>query len=167
MPKCERATLFFLSGFLWLIAGFNLLPLGLRLLVGTLDPEGSASSPLLDWLRPYFSQPEQAVQALILFSLFIGFLKGRMILGKTVAREVTRINTLPSPAPLSHLYGKKTVILILLMMGLGFSMRWMSIPPDIRGVIDVAVGAALINGAVLYFKQAWLVRSKNQTPVQL
>ena len=37
-------------------------------------------------------------------------------------------------------------------MLMGMSLRWVSIPYDIKGVIDVAVGSALANGSAFYFR---------------
>jgi len=37
-------------------------------------------------------------------------------------------------------------------MGLGMGIRYFGVPVDVRGLIDVAVGSALINGAMLYFR---------------
>lgn len=158
MIQCRHATLFFISGLIWLAVGCNLLPLGLRLLLGTLDPGTTASTPLVDAMSSWFSQPEYPVQLLVLIGLFIGFLKGRTVLAKAVNREIARISVLPSPAALTDLYSRKAFILLALMICLGMSMKWFQLSPDIRGVIDVAVGAALINGAMLYFRNALLAR---------
>jgi hypothetical protein len=40
------------------------------------------------------------------------------------------------------------------MMALGLVFRFLPIPIDLRGLIDVAIGSALINGAMLYFRAA-------------
>jgi hypothetical protein len=40
------------------------------------------------------------------------------------------------------------------MILLGLSMRFMPILIDVRGVIDVAIGFALLNGSMLYFRLA-------------
>jgi hypothetical protein len=155
---CRHSTLYFLSGLVWLAAGCNLLPLGLRLLLGTLDPAATAPTPLLQPFIQWMASPQQAVQLLIILGLFIGFLKGRTVLAKAVHREITRISQLPSPASITHLYGKKALVVLAIMVLLGMSMKWLALPSDIRGFIDVAVGAALINGAVIYFRQAFVAR---------
>lgn len=161
MIRCRHTTLFFLSGLVWLAAGCNLLPLGLRLLLGTLDPGAIGSTPLLDALASWINNPQHAVQLLILLGLLIGFLKGRTVLAKAVNREIARISALPSPAPITDLYGKKALIVLAIMVLLGMSMKWLQIPLDIRGTIDVAIGAALINGAVLYFRHALMTRRRD------
>lgn len=163
MIQCRHATLFFISGLVWLAVGCNLLPLGLRLLLGTLDPGATASTPLLDAMASWFSQPEHPVQLLILIGLFLGFLKGRTVLAKAVNREIGRINALPEKTTLADLYSRKALILLAIMVCLGMSMKWIQLSPDIRGLVDVAVGAALINGAMLYFRQALLARHSTVT----
>lgn len=158
MLKCAHSVLLFLSGLVWLVVGCNLLPLGLRLLLGTLDPSAQSWTPLLDSLAHLIQQPEQAVQLIVLAGLLLGFLKGRTVMAKAVAREVARIRALPNPAPITCLYGIKAVIVLAIMGLLGMSMKWFQVPPDVRGGIDIAIGAALINGAVIYFKQGLLAR---------
>jgi hypothetical protein len=38
------------------------------------------------------------------------------------------------------------------MVLLGLVIRFLPIPIDARGLVDVAIGSALINGAMLYFR---------------
>jgi hypothetical protein len=40
------------------------------------------------------------------------------------------------------------------MMMLGMIFRYLPIPIDVRGFIDLAIGSALMNGAMLYFRAA-------------
>ncbi len=42
------------------------------------------------------------------------------------------------------------------MFFLGFLVRFTTL--DIRGGVDVIIGFALINGAILYFRQSWALR---------
>jgi hypothetical protein len=54
---------------------------------------------------------------------------------------------------MTQAYDQKYWILLCLMMMLGMMFRFLPIAVDIRGGIDVAIGSALINGAMLYFRQ--------------
>jgi hypothetical protein len=86
----------------------------------------------------------------------IGFAKGRLVLSKTVDRVVKRIRSLQVPIRASQIYARSYWILIGSMVALGFAMRFLPIPLDARGLIDVAIGSALVNGAMLYFRAARL-----------
>lgn len=85
-------------------------------------------------------------------SLFIGFIKGRFVLRRTVLRVSSRILSLPLPIRIKDVYSLSYVCLIGSMMGLGVVFRFVPLPLDVKGMIDVAVGAALIQGALFYFR---------------
>lgn len=157
MFKVSHATLIFLSGFVWLTVGCFLLPLGLNFIVDALLVENANQSyPVLKFLSPYVGGLDTAALLWISFSLMIGFIKGRRVFSKSVNRSVNRILSLPNPSSLSKMYTPAYYILLGSMVLLGVLVRFA--PLDIRGGVDVAVGSALINGAVLYFRQAWLAR---------
>ena len=119
-----------ISGLIWAAAGIMLLYKGLKILSDFPD-KGAASW----WIAA---------------GLFIGFIKGRFVLAKTVQRISKRILSLPAPIQFADAYPKSYWILICSMMALGIAMR---LVPDVwHGFIDVAVGSALINGAMLYFR---------------
>jgi hypothetical protein len=79
-----------------------------------------------------------------------------MVLSKSVMRMVGHVRALPTPAPLWKIYPSKFYLLIALMMSFGFLLRFIGVPEDIRGVVILAVGTALVNGAMQYFRQAFL-----------
>lgn len=158
MFKVSHATLIFLSGFVWLAVGCFLLPLGLNFVVDALLKENANQSlPILNFLTPYAGSRDGAALIWIAITLFIGFLKGRRVFAKSVKRSVERILSLPNPASLSKIYTPSYYLLLGSMVLLGVVVRFTTL--DIRGGVDIAVGAALINGAVLYFRQAWMARS--------
>ena len=157
MFKVSHSTLIFLSGFVWLAVGCFLLPLGLNFVVEALLKENAnLSHPVLNFLAPYVGGIDSAAIVWIALALFIGFLKGRKVFAKSVNRSVNRILSLPNPASLSKIYTLAYYLLLGSMVLLGVLVRYTT--QDIRGGIDIAIGAALINGAVLYFRQAWLAR---------
>lgn len=121
------------SGLLWLAAGISLLYKGLKLIS---------------------AKPESSGTLLIAIGLCIGFFKGRYVLSKTVDRVVARLGTLPAQIPFKDAFSKSYWILIGSMMALGMLFRFLPIDPSFRGLIDVAIGSALINGAMLYFRKA-------------
>ena len=148
--KLKHSTMLSLGGIVWLVVGVSLLRLGLKFLAD--QPEVvPASLPLLNWMKTFFSHGN-AVVILIATGLFVGYFKGRYVLGMSAERENTRIKSLPNPAPAQYLYSKRFYMLVAIMMSIGMAMRF--VPIDIRGWVDVAVGTALVNGSVVYFKRA-------------
>jgi len=123
----------YLSGALWFVIGLFLMYKGLFFI-------SSASGHVNNWI--------------IFFALMIGFLKGRFVLVKTVQKVVLRIRSLPSPIRFSQVYPKSYWILIGSMMMLGMALRYLPIPISVRGFVDLAIGSALMNGSMLYFRAA-------------
>lgn len=151
--KCSHSMLIVISGLIWLAIGIFLLPLGLKfLLEATHSPE--PNFPLLNPLTSILGQRELATILLIVFGLIIGYYKGTYVLGRSAKRVVKRITSQPNPASLSCLYSLPYLLLIGVMVIIGMSIKFFGLALDIRGFIDVAIGAALINGALVYFRMA-------------
>ncbi len=133
------------SGGLWFAVGIMLMYKGLRLISDAQVDPGSLSMRM--------SESSSHVGNMIIFlALIVGFAKGRFVFSKTVQRVVSRIRSLPLPIRISEVYTKSYWILIGSMMMLGMVFRFLPIPIDVRGFIDLAVGSALTNGAMLYFR---------------
>lgn len=154
MLKVSHTTMIVISGLVWLVIGCILLPLGLNFVVESILKENLATlhRPLLDSLAPYLDGVEPAALAWIALCLFVGFIKARYVFSKTVKKGIERIQSLPNPASLGQLYTKAYYILLGSMIFLGMLVKYL--PMDIRGGIDIIIGAALINGAVQYFRSA-------------
>jgi hypothetical protein len=157
MPKLSHRTLIIISGLVWLGVGCFLMVLGIRFLnetthAWTFSP---SSFPLLGFFASYVGGLEEGAMVLIVMSLLIGFLKGKYVLGKSARQGVMRILEMPNPSPLKDIYSKKYYILLALMIGLGMSMKYLGLSTDVRGFVDVAIGSALINGAMCYFRMAF------------
>lgn len=145
------------AGLLWFAIGIFLLTLGIKFILASLSfPEHApkAGFSTLNFLKPLIADPQNGCVVLLAVSLLLGYMKGRFVLGKTVQKQVSRIMTLPNPAHIKYLYTKAHYLLIGLMIGLGISMRFLPITLDTRGFIDVAIGSALMNGSMLYFRFA-------------
>jgi hypothetical protein len=140
------------SGLTWLAIGILLMIKGLKFLTQAMTL--IETPPLLKWAAQMAGSVSQGALALICISLFIGFIKGRMILSKTVQRIVLRLENQSSPIEISNAYDRKYLVLLGAMMSLGMLFRFLPIGLDIRGSIDVAIGSALINGAMLYFRES-------------
>ena len=87
---------------------------------------------------------------LLFAGVFLGFLKGRFIFTKTVERITKRIYALQRPIRFLQVYPPMYWGIIGVMVLFGVGLRF--VPETVRGVVDVAVGSALIQGAILYFR---------------
>jgi hypothetical protein len=157
MFKVSHTTLIVLSGLIWLAIGMVLLAVGLNFIFKSILLENVAhlQHPFLNLILPYVKNLDQAALYLIGIGFLIGYFKGRYVLGKTVQKSIERLLSLSNPA-LHHLYTKKYLILLGVMVLLGVLVRLA--PLDVRGAVDVAIGTALITGATLYLMEAWRTR---------
>lgn len=158
--RLSKATWIAISGMIWFIIGVGLLTLGLNFIVCKAQIEFQETTSLIAKIAPLAGGREQAALTLIVIGLIIGFIKSRFVLAKTVRRVVERIVLLNPPIKFSQVYGKGYLLLIAGMVLLGLSMKWLGLPLEIRGTIDVAIGSALMNGAVAYFRNAFAVQKK-------
>jgi len=148
--KIKHPAMIVLSGAVWFAVGLYLLPLGLSLILEA--SRFSSQYPLMGILAPLLGGGEMAAILLIVLGLFVGYMKGKHVLAKAATRSIERIRSLPEPVSLLYVYNLRYYLLLGGMVLLGLSIKWLGIPNDIRGTIDVAIGAALINGAVFYFR---------------
>ena len=157
MLKISHTGLIIISGLLWLIIGSVLLPLGINFLVESILEKNLIvlSRPLLDNLSYLMGSLDGALILVTCLALIVGYAKGRFVLGKTVKKGVERILSLPNPSSLANIYTKKYYLLLGSMFFIGFLARMT--PMDVRGAIDVTIGSALINGAIIYFRYAYQV----------
>lgn len=154
----SHKALIIFSGLIWLGVGCFLLPLGLNFLLQAVQNthlHTNDSYPLLHLFSSFALNVENAIVVLIAMGLLIGYSKGRYVLGKSALKGVQRIRSFPDPVELKNIYSPQYYILLGAMIGLGISMKYLGIPADVRGTIDVAIGAALINGSMIYFRQAF------------
>jgi hypothetical protein len=151
--RLSHPVLIILSGALWLGVGLYLLPLGIHFLItSAVEPSQSLYLiPFLNWLGV---KGEQAALFLVVLGLGVGFLKSKTVFAKSVEKGVAHIRSLPPKAPLYSVYTPKYLILLAMMVLLGISLKWFQAPLDMRGFVDVAIGSALINGSMLYFRKA-------------
>lgn len=166
MWKVSHTTLIVLSGIIWLIVGCALLSLGINILIeSTLqDYMASSSKPIVNFFSTFTANQESAVLILLTICLFIGYMKGRYVLGKSALKGVARILTFPNPTHIKNIYSAKYYILLSGMGLLGILVKLF--PTDIRGAVDVTIGSALINGAIIYFRSAYelSLRSSTRSP---
>lgn len=156
--KLNHVSAIFLSGVLWLAMGTYLLMLGIHFIIQTAQSAPGGTRSLITVFSPLAGNREQAALLLIVLGLFLGFIKGRYILAKTVRRVVYRITSLAPPLTLTRIYGIRYLALLGIMAALGMGLKWFAVPLEVRGLIDVAIGSALIQGALVYFRQGYAIR---------
>ncbi|MGK5595362.1 MAG: hypothetical protein ACSNEK_08400 [Parachlamydiaceae bacterium] len=160
MFKYRASTLIAFSGALWLGIGFYLMSLGLNFLMESLNVAYQGQvGPLLSLLSP-IATLDQSIVLLVTLGLSIGFVKGKVILARTVRKTVERILQFSAPIPFWKIYSIKYCLLLGLMIVLGVSFKLLGFSFDARGLIDVAIGSALINGSLHYFRQALATRKQ-------
>lgn len=152
----RKAILF--SGILWMVIGILLLFKGISYLslAGNAVISGTHQGfSLIKKITEYTKSPEQSALIIICIALFIGFFKGRVVFKRTVNRVTARIRSQKEPISFRKIYSIGYVILIIGMMGLGMVFKYLPLPLDVKGLLDFAIGFALINGALLYFRAAF------------
>ena len=158
MYKCSHFVMIVISGLIWAMVGVMLMTLGMHHLMDVFrfwdEILISSQTSLVKTLSMVFSKPEQAMGAIVGVCLMIGYAKGHFVLSRSVKTGVQRILSQPNPSEIKNLYGKKYYFLIFGMMSLGMLLRFLNLPEDIHGAIDLAIGAALLKGALTYFKYA-------------
>ncbi|MFN8614988.1 MAG: hypothetical protein U0003_03645 [Vampirovibrionales bacterium] len=131
--RVGKNELITLAQWLWLLGGVALLMTGIGRLQ---DGMHSASLPMVATLTGLF--------------LIIGIAKGRFVLGKTARRNLNRLQALEGPQPLVQVYETRSWILIMVMLVLSASLTWLNAPMLWRGLINLAVGLALILSSRFY-----------------
>lgn len=148
--KHWNAILF--TGLIWFFVGAMLMMKGLKLIV--------LGVPQVDWLVSIVGSAQQASLLLIVKALIVGYIKGKYVLTKTVMRVTKRVLSLAVPIKLSQIYAKGYYILLGSMVCLGVLLKILAIPPALLGFIDLAIGSALIHGAMMYFRISWQCRAE-------
>lgn len=159
MFKCSHFVLIVISGLIWSVVGMMLMTLGVHHLMDAFrlwDVLGQAGSfSVLKSLSFLFKEPQAAMTVFILICITLGYLKGHFVLSRSVLRGVQQITSYPNPTGIQNLYAKKYYFILFGMMGLGMFLRWLKLPEDLHGGIDLVIGCALLKGALHYFKLAW------------
>ena len=152
--KLKRMRAIALLGISWFGVGLFLLYKGIFLLVHALTFDYMKNQVVIREMKRFVNSSEHAAIMILSFALFLGIIKGRFILGRTARRTVSRILQTPEPISLKEIFPPKYLVLVAFMISLGFFMNRSSLSFDIRGIIDVAVGSALIQGGMQYFRSA-------------
>lgn len=137
-----RSFSLFIIGTLWITVGIRIASRG------------------LSWLEPYFQEPDWHLSLLAL-SLIIGLAKALTVLRKTVNRRLEKVSDIDD-SPINYLVGwlkllgARGLIVISLMIGIGFSLRFWrdhgGDPFNIFGFIYLGIAIALAGSSIFFFR---------------
>lgn len=114
------------------------------------------------WLETYYNPPSWPL-IFVLLSVAIGFLKATKVLRKSVERGIKNTDKIGDSfinyiTGWLRLYGAKGVIVVALMIGLGYVLRYFKAagfdPYDTFGFLYLAVSLGLIGASTYYFTAA-------------
>jgi len=123
-------------GILWGFIGMNLLRKGIPPIFLSLSPKIAI--------------------LMILFAVSIGCFKSIFLIKKTAERLVKRVDLIQGPSTLFKIFDKKAVIFLALMMTVSFSIRFVPGLEIAKSFIRTAVGYALLQSSVFFFKPLFL-----------
>lgn len=144
--RIRHKTALVLSGSLWMSVGAFLLLKGVGYLFQ--PTETLFFSPLQKILSSDF----QIFSLLVLFSIFLGWCKGKFALSKAAHRLLQRLLAKPDPCPIFAIYPRSYFFLLSGMCFMGMLLKWLPIPSDIKAVVDMTVGFALASGSSYFFR---------------
>ncbi len=139
--EVSRETHLRLAFVLWALVGTGLLVAGGVFLFG-----GRTMSEL----DPARGAPGMAEGIGLVIALAVGFAKGSFVLPKVARKNVARIEQLPEKSPIYMTFSLKSWLLILAMILIGRTIRFLGAPHLVIGTIYVAVGFALALGSRSY-----------------
>jgi hypothetical protein len=119
---------------LWLLGGVVLLSLGAARLAQAARGE---TAPVL-------------VAVVAVVGLALGAAKGRFVLRRTAQRNIDRLAALERDQRPIHVYGIRSWVVIGLMTTLSVGLTLGGVPPLWRGMVNLAIGAALATSSLNY-----------------
>ena len=130
---------------LWVLGGVVLLSFGTARL---LQAARGGATPTL-------------VGVVAIAALVVGVAKGWFVLRRTAQRNVDRLAALEQAQRPIHVYGIRSWVVIGLMTGLSVGLTLGGLPPLWRGMVNLAIGAALAASSLNYLAplRAGLLRS--------
>jgi hypothetical protein len=118
---------------LWLLGGVVLLSLG----AARLAQAAREATPVV-------------VTVVAVFGLALGAAKGWFVLRRTAQRNIDRLAALERDQRPIHVYGIRSWVVIGLMTTLSVGLTLGGVPPLWRGMVNLAIGAALATSSLNY-----------------
>ncbi|HVP62791.1 MAG TPA: hypothetical protein VMT11_19700 [Myxococcaceae bacterium] len=143
--KLAPRSLGWLAFGLWMLGAVVLLSLGTARLLHAARGETSPG----------------AVAVVAVGALVVGAAKGWFLLRRTARRNIDRLAALTEDRRAIHVYGTRSWVVIGLMTGLSIGLTLGGVPPLWRGMVNLAIGAALAASSLNYLAplRAGLLRS--------
>jgi hypothetical protein len=132
--KLAPRSLGWLAFTLWLLGGVVLLSLGTGRLLQAAGSEATVAT----------------VAMVAAAGLALGVAKGQFILRKTARRNIDRLAAMNQLSRPIHVYGVRSWVVIGLMTTLSIALTLGGVPPLWRGMVNVAIGAALATSSLSY-----------------
>ena len=83
-------------------------------------------------------------------ALAVGVAKGCFVLRRTAQRNIDRLAALEQDQRPIHVYGMRSWVVIALMTALSVGLTLGGVPPLWRGMVNLAIGAALAASSLNY-----------------
>ena len=140
-PFVDKHYLILLSGIMWIGVGILL------------------NSFAYHWLKAYNGN---YLWIFICSGLIVSLLKNRFVLSKLVNKNINRIEANGNKQWLFSFMTLKSLIMIIIMMSAGITLRHSSIPKQYLSILYIAIGTALMLSSIKYFviTVEW-IREKN------
>lgn len=164
--KFEKHSLITIVGMVWFIVGLALLFSGLEMIFLIDFLQGQTFTPLINILMYAFTGAIiPSIIVICLVGLLLGYVKSKWALVRMIGKTMERIYPLSGLVRISNLYRLHEALLVIAVITLSRVIKIFPIPLDVQGVINIAIGSALINGAVIYFRFALRIEEdvKNKT----
>jgi hypothetical protein len=134
--------------------------LAIAAVIWTVVGSGLLAMGALFWFHlPYLGFLDREHLLIGSAALGVGLLKGKFVLDRMANRVIERVETLAEPNPFKsvfQMFGAKTLALIAAMMGIGIVLRVAGVSFEIRGLIYLAVGIALLWSSRCYWVAAFI-----------
>ncbi len=152
--KVSKNSAIFIGFGMWFFAGVMLLYKGMNYLYEAqlMQSYSRTEQPVLGFLSHLFGSVDYALLSVVLVSALFGYIKGYVALRKAADRLIRRIAPYGGKVPLPVAFPVWYVGIIFGMMMLGFVIKFLPISTDVRGMLDTAIGFALLNGSTFFLK---------------
>ena len=155
MIRIRRGGYIFFCGFIWLLIGFFLLVLGSKYILysALLDGFDPSMNNFIKNLAVVTKGNEQAGVFLICIGLLIGYIIGKKSFSKSVAKIIDRVdNHCLDKYSLFKIYSVRYWIILITFLFICLYLQFYEISHDLSGLINLIMGASLVNGSMHYFR---------------
>lgn len=149
--KLKKKYQIILLALIWFSAGVFLLRKGIYLSMMGLTDESKLSF-LHRSLASFLPDSLQIGLLFIVLGLFLGNMKAKKVFRKVIDRILKSLEAYQEQAPLSAIFNIRFFLLIIIMMTLGWLLNVLNFPTDIRAIVNVTIGSALMQAAIMLYR---------------